>query len=82
MTTTLQVEQQPPAPGRAGTASGPAAATTAETTTGIFTITFGIAFAVMYTVFERLDWPLFTYHPVSGNVDFWRQPAGVGPPMF
>jgi hypothetical protein len=82
MTTALQVEERPPASGRAATASGPAETTTAETTTGIFTITFGIAFALMYTVFERLDWPLFTYHPVSGNVDFWRQPAGVGPPMF
>src|ERR1700745_4436927 len=47
-----------------------------------FAITFGIAFALLYTVFERLNWPLFTYHPVLGNLDFWRQPAGVGPPMF
>jgi hypothetical protein len=49
---------------------------------GTFAITFGIAFAILYTVFERLNWPLFTYHPVSGQVDFWRQAAGVGPPMF
>jgi hypothetical protein len=82
MTTALEAEERPPVQGRAGTASGPAAATAAESTTGIFTITFGIAFALMYTVFERLNWPLFTYHPVSGDVDFWRQSAGVGPPMF
>ena len=49
---------------------------------GTFAITFGIAFPLLYTAFERLNWPLFTYHPVLGNVDFWRQPAGVGPPMF
>jgi hypothetical protein len=49
---------------------------------GTFAITFGIAFPLLYTVYERLNWPLFTYHPVLGNVDFWRQPAGVGPPMF
>ena len=49
---------------------------------GTFAITFGIAFALLYTVYERLNWPLFTYHPVLGIVDFWRQPAGVGPPMF
>jgi len=49
---------------------------------GTFAITFGIAFAILYTVFERLNWPLFTYHPAVGKVDFWRQPAGVGPPMF
>jgi hypothetical protein len=58
----------------------PQAATSAKF--GIFAITFGIAFALLYTAFERLNWPLFTYHPVLGNVDFWRQPAGVGPPMF
>jgi hypothetical protein len=49
---------------------------------GTFAITFGIAFALLYTVFERLNWPLFTYHPVSGQVDFWKQMTGVGPPMF
>jgi hypothetical protein len=49
---------------------------------GAFAITFGIAFALLYTVYERLNWPLFTYHPVLGNLDFGRQPAGVGPPMF
>jgi hypothetical protein len=49
---------------------------------GTFAITFGIAFALLYTVYERLNWPLFTYHPVLGNLDFGRQPTGVGPPMF
>src|SRR5215471_15643786 len=49
---------------------------------GTFAITFGIAFALLYTVYERLNWPLFTYHPVLGILDFGRQPAGVGPPMF
>jgi hypothetical protein len=49
---------------------------------GTFAITFGIAFPLLYTVYERLNWPLFTYHPVLGIVDFWRQSAGVGPPMF
>jgi hypothetical protein len=63
----------------AGTAATPVRA---ETKSGVFAITFGIAFALLYTAFERLNWPLFTYHPVLGNVDFWRQSAGVGPPMF
>lgn len=49
---------------------------------GTFAITFGIAFALLYTVYERLNWPLFTYHPVSGQVDFGKQMAGIGPPMF
>jgi hypothetical protein len=60
------------------------APTTTQTSAklGTFAITFGIAFPLLYTVYERLNWPLFTYHPVLGNLDFWRQPAGVGPPMF
>ena len=49
---------------------------------GTFAIIFGIAFPLLYTAFERLNWPLFTFHPVLGNLDFWRQPTGVGPPMF
>jgi hypothetical protein len=49
---------------------------------GTFAITFGIAFPLLYTVFERLNWPLVTYHPVLGVLDFGRQSAGVGPPMF
>jgi hypothetical protein len=64
------------------TASTPATPAHAETRTGTFAITYSIAFALLYTAFERLNWPLFTYHPVLNNVDFWRQPAGVGPPMF
>jgi len=60
------------------------APTTTQTSAkfGTFAITFGIAFALLYTVYERLNWPLFTYHPVLGILDFGRQPAGVGPPMF
>ncbi len=63
-------------------------ATTATATTaskfGTFAITFGIAFAILYTTFERLNWPLFTYHPAVGKLDFWMQPArsGEGPPMY
>ena len=51
---------------------------------GTFAITFGIAFAVLYTAFERLNWPLFTYHPAVGKLDFWYQAArrGEGPPMY
>lgn len=57
-------------------------ATQTGTKFGTFAITFGIAFPLLYTAFERLNWPLFTYHPVSGLLEFGRQPAGVGPPMF
>jgi hypothetical protein len=60
----------------------PTSTTQAGAKFGTFAITFGIAFALLYTVYERLNWPLFTYHPVLGILDFGRQPAGVGPPMF
>jgi hypothetical protein len=68
-------------------ASAPAGSETSSTAQtsakfGTFAITFGIAFPLLYTVFERLNWPLVTYHPVLGVLDFGRQPAGVGPPMF
>src|SRR5438874_12899444 len=55
-----------------------------ESKFGTFAITFGIAFAILYTAFERLNWPFFTYHPAVGKVDFWMQPArsGEGPPMY
>jgi hypothetical protein len=49
---------------------------------GTFAITFSIAFMLLYTVYERLNWPLFTYHPVSGKLEFWKQMTGLGPPMF
>jgi hypothetical protein len=63
-------------------ATGAPASTQTRAKSGTFAITFGIAFPLLYTVYERLNWPLFTYHPVLGNLDFWRQPTGVGPPMF
>jgi hypothetical protein len=63
------------------------ATTTATLTTSkfaTFAITFGIAFAILYTVFERLNWPFFTFHPAVGKIDFWMQKArsGEGPPMY
>jgi len=64
----------------------PARSVTATRTSkfGTFAIAFGIAFAILYTVFERLNWPLFTYHPAVGKLDFWMQRArsGEGPPMY
>jgi len=67
------------------TFSEPASAATASASKiGTFAITFGIAFAVLYTVLEQLNWPLFTYHPAVGKLDFGMQPArrGEGPPMY
>jgi hypothetical protein len=51
---------------------------------GIFAITFGIALPILYTLFERWNWPLFTYHPAVDRWNFWvnQAPPEDGPPMF
>ena len=51
---------------------------------GTFAITFGIAFTLLYTVYERLNWPLFTWQPQVGKMYFWlhRPLSGEGPPMY
>ncbi|HEY6259552.1 MAG TPA: hypothetical protein VIY51_27570 [Xanthobacteraceae bacterium] len=70
---------------RAATAAAPARTTTARSgKLETFVITFGIAYAILYTLFERWNWPLFTYHPAVNHLDLFRAP-GVpedGPPMF
>ena len=54
------------------------------TRTRTFAFTFGIAFTLLYTAFERLNWPLFTYQPAVGRLYFWlhRPLSGEGPPMY
>src|SRR5437867_13206206 len=84
MTQTLDVHQGVSQLDRARTTAAPAAKAVEISRAGIFAITFGIAFALLYTVFERLNWPFFTFHPAVGKLDFWMQPArsGEGPPMY
>jgi hypothetical protein len=62
----------------------PASATQTRTKFGTFAITFGIAFALLYTVFERLNWPFFTYLPRVSRVEFWmyRSSPAESPPMY
>jgi hypothetical protein len=54
------------------------------TPTRTFAFTFGIAFTLLYTVYERLNWPLFTWQPAVGKMYFWlhRPLSGEGPPMY
>jgi hypothetical protein len=85
MTQTLDIHQEVSPPGRAQTTAAASSATPAAISkSGIFAITFGITFAVLYTVLEQLNWPLFTYHPAVGKLDFWMQRprSGEGPPMY
>jgi hypothetical protein len=67
---------------RANEASAPA--TQARTKFGTFAITFGIAFALVYTVLERLNWPMFTFMPVGYKfyLGIYRPLRGEGPPMY
>jgi hypothetical protein len=85
MTQTLNVNERV-ALDRARPLAAPTSRGTATTASKveIFAITFGIAFAILYTLFERQNWPLFTYHPAVNRLDFWKEP-GIpedGPPMF
>src|SRR6266700_3512584 len=85
MTQTLDVHQDVSQLGRSPATASPTTATPAAISrAGIFAITFGISFMLLYTVFERLNWPFFTYHPAVGNLDFWMQRprSGEGPPMY
>jgi hypothetical protein len=88
MTQTLDVNERVSdlsRPQPIGTPGSQTAATSATTSKfGTFAITFGIAFAILYTVLEQLNWPLFTYHPAVGKLDFWMQRprSGEGPPMY
>jgi len=84
MTQTLEVHQGVSQLDRAPATAAPRAATTEISRAGIFAITFGISFMLLYTVFERLNWPFFTYHPAVGKLDFWMQRprSGEGPPMY
>jgi len=62
----------------------PAAETQTRSKVGTFAITFGIAATLLYTVVERLNWPLFTYLPRMNRVEFWlyRSPPAESPPMY
>ena len=85
MTQTLDVDFRASQPGSSRATGAPTSTARAETSKfGTFAITFGIAFVILYTLFERQNWPLFTYHPAINRLDFWRYPGAPedGPPMF
>src|SRR5262249_9130908 len=84
MTQTLEVHQGVSQLDRAPATAAPRAATTEISRAGIFPVTFGFFFMLLYRVFERLNWPFFTYHPAVGKLDFWMQRprSGEGPPMY
>jgi hypothetical protein len=86
MTQTLDVHARVSDPRTARAAGAPATpiSKAKEDKFGTFAITMGIAFPILYTLFERMNWPLFTYHPAVNKIDFWMHAArsGEGPPMY
>jgi len=82
MTQTLEVHERISELAHAASQATTSAA--AATKTGRFVFAFGISFAILYTLFEQMNWPLFTYHPAVGKLDFWMQRArsGEGPGMY
>ena len=88
MTQTLDVHERISQPGSSQAISEPTSTAAAVPATaskfGTFAFTFAIAFAILYTLLEQMNWPLFTYHPAVGKIDFWMQRprSGEGPPMY
>src|SRR5258708_2709158 len=84
MTQTLDMDARVSQPGSARTGAAWAPRSTTTSRFGTFAITYGIAFVILYTLFERWNWPFFTYHPAVGRLDFWVNQARPedGPPMF
>ena len=84
MTQTLDVAGRYSQLDSARATEAPAADTQTRSKVETFAITFGIAATLLYTVFERLNWPLFTYLPRVSRVEFWlyRSPPAESPPMY
>lgn len=49
-----------------------------------FAIVFGFATAALYVLCDMMNWPLFTYHPATNQVDLFyvRPRRGEGPAMY
>jgi hypothetical protein len=84
MTQTLDVHERMSEFGDPQAASQSATSAVTASKAGRFVFVFGISFAILYTLFEQMNRPLFTYHPAVGKLDFWMQRArsGEGPGMY
>ena len=49
-----------------------------------FATVFGFATAALYVLCDMMNWPLFTYHPATHQVDLFyvRPRRGEGPAMY
>jgi hypothetical protein len=84
MTQTVDVGERSPQLDSSGAMDASTSATHRRAKVRTFAFTFGIAFTLLYTVLERLNWPLFTYQPAVDKLYFWlhRPLSGEGPPMY
>jgi len=84
MTRTVDVDERTSQFDSSRATDAPTSATDSSAKVRTFVFTFGIAFTLLYTVVERLNWPLFTYQPAAGKLYFWlhRPLSGEGPPMY
>src|SRR5215470_4907267 len=84
MTRTVDVDERTSQFDSSGTTDLPTSAAHRSAKVRTFVFTFGIAFTLLYTVLERLNWPLFTWQPAVGKMYFWlhRPLSGEGPPMY
>ena len=84
MTRTVDVDERSPQFDSSRATDQPTSATHTRAKVRTFVFTFGIAFTLLYTVLERLNWPLFTWQPAVGKMYFWlhRPLSGEGPPMY
>lgn len=84
MTRTVDVDERTSQFDSSHTIDAPTSATHRSAKVRTFVFTFGIAFTLLYTVYERLNWPLFTWQPAVGKMYFWlhRPLGGEGPPMY
>jgi hypothetical protein len=85
MTQTLDMNERIAQLSRSDAMDAPASRSAARSSKlGTFAVAFGIAFAILYTICERQNWPLFTYHPAVDRWSFGMQsaPPEDGPPMF
>ena len=84
MTRTVDVDERTSQFDSSRTMDLPTSAAHSSAKVRTFAFTFGIAFTLLYTVLERLNWPLFTWQPAVGKMYFWlhRPLSGEGPPMY
>jgi hypothetical protein len=57
---------------------------TTSTAFRTFATVFGFSTPVLYVLCDLMDWPLFTYHPATNQVELFYAPPrpGEGPTMY